>query len=78
MPLMSRAEIVAHPLYPAIERQIAQHLIGIHMRTPRMSRLKASHRKWLMTQSVFALALRRTPELSHRMTSFTTAGAPIA
>ncbi|PLK71385.1 hypothetical protein C0V73_12420 [Rhizobium sp. TH135] len=62
MPLMSRAEIVAHPLYPAIERQIAQHLIGIHMRTPRMSRLKASHRKWLMTQSVFALALRRTPD----------------
>ncbi|MDH4411835.1 MAG: hypothetical protein QE484_00905 [Rhizobium sp.] len=27
-----------------------------------MSRLKASHRKWLMTQSVFALALRRTPD----------------
>lgn len=62
MPLMTRAEILAHPLYPAIEKQIAQHLIGIHMRTPRMSRLKASHRKWLMTQSVFALALRRTED----------------
>ena len=62
MPPMTRAEILAHPLYPAIEKQIAQHLIAIHMRTPRMSRLKASHRKWLMTQSVFALALRRTPE----------------
>ena len=60
MQLMTRAEIAAHPLFPAIEKQIAQHLIDIHMRTPRMSRLKASHRKWLMTQSVFALALRRT------------------
>ncbi|THV11147.1 hypothetical protein E9677_21520 [Rhizobium rhizophilum] len=60
MPMMKRADIAAHPLFPAIEKQIAQHLIGIHMRTPRMSRLKASHRKWLMTQSVFALALRRT------------------
>jgi hypothetical protein len=62
MPPMTRAEIVAHPLFPAIERQIAQHLIGIHTQTPRMSRLKASHRKWLMTQSLFALALRRTPD----------------
>lgn len=62
MPMMTRAEIAAHPLFPAIEKQIAQHLIGIHMRTPRMSRLKASHRKWLMTQSVFALALRRTDD----------------
>lgn len=62
MPPMMRADIVAHPLFPAIEKQIAQHLIGIHMRTPRMSRLKASHRKWLMTQSLFALALRRNPD----------------
>lgn len=62
MPFLTRAEISAHQLYPAIEKQIAQHLIAIHMRTPRMSRLKASHRKWLMTQSVFALALRRTPD----------------
>ena len=62
MQLMTRAEIAAHPLYPDIEKQIARHLIGIHMRTPRLSRLKASHRKWLMTQSVFALALRRTDD----------------
>lgn len=62
MQLMTRAEIAAHPLYPDIEKQIAQHLIGIHIRTPRMSRLKASHRKWLMTQSVFALALRRSED----------------
>jgi hypothetical protein len=62
MPAMTRAEIAAHPLFPSIEKQIAQHLIGIHLRTPRMSRLKASHRKWLMTQSLFALALRRRPD----------------
>jgi hypothetical protein len=62
MPQMTRAEIAAHPLFPSIEKQIAQHLIGIHLRTPRMSRLKASHRKWLMTQSLFALALRRRPD----------------
>lgn len=59
MPLLTRAEIFAHPLYPAIEKQIARHLIAIHIRTPRMSRLKASHRKWLMTQCVFSLAFRR-------------------
>lgn len=59
MPPMPRAEIFAHPLFPAIEKQIAKHLIGIHIRTPRMSRLKASHRKWLMTQCVFSLAFRR-------------------
>lgn len=62
MPPMTRAEIAAHPLFPSIEKQIARHLIGIHLQTPRMSRLKASHRKWLMTQSLFALALRRTPD----------------
>ncbi|GEO83130.1 MULTISPECIES: hypothetical protein [Alphaproteobacteria] len=56
---LTRAEIVAHPQFPAIERQIAEHLIGIHLRTPRLSRLKASHRKWLMTHSLFALSLQR-------------------
>jgi hypothetical protein len=61
MPPMTRADIFAHTLFPTIEKQIAQHLIGIHLRTPRMSRLKASHRKWLMTQSAFSLALRRDP-----------------
>lgn len=62
MPLMTRSEIFSHTLFPDIEKQIAQHLIGMHLRTPRMSRLKASHRKWLMTQSLFALALRRSPD----------------
>ncbi|NML73329.1 hypothetical protein HHL25_04225 [Rhizobium sp. S-51] len=56
---LTRTEIAAHPLFPTIEKQIAEHLIGIHIRTPRLSRLKASHRKWLMTHSLFALSLQR-------------------
>lgn len=56
---LTRAEIAGHPLFPTIEKQIAEHLIGIHLRTPRLSRLKASHRKWLMTHSLFALSLQR-------------------
>lgn len=56
---LTRTEIAVHPLFPTIEKQIAEHLIGIHQRTPRLSRLKASHRKWLMTHSLFALSLQR-------------------
>ena len=59
---LTHAEIASHPLFPSIEKQIAHHLIGIHVRTPRLSRLKASHRKWLMTQSLFALSLQRTDD----------------
>lgn len=60
MEALTRKQIAEHPLFPAIEKQIAEHLIEIHTQTPRLSRLKASHRKWLMTHSLFALALRRT------------------
>lgn len=59
---MTRQQIVSHPDFPAIERRIAGHLISIHDRTPRLSRLKASHRKWLMTHALFSLALRRDPQ----------------
>ncbi|WP_246318786.1 hypothetical protein [Peteryoungia desertarenae] len=59
MQALTRQQIAQHPLFPAIEKQIAEHLIEIHTQTPRLSRLKASHRKWLMSQSMFALALRR-------------------
>ncbi|HBF29066.1 hypothetical protein [Rhizobium sp.] len=57
-----RDVIAAHPLFPEVERRIAKHLIGIHKENPRLSRLKASHRKWLMTQSLYALAMERTPD----------------
>ncbi|EHS53113.1 hypothetical protein PDO_4428 [Rhizobium sp. PDO1-076] len=59
MPQLTRASIAAHALFPAIEKQIARHLITIHNETPRLSRLKASHRKWLMTHAMFALSLSR-------------------
>ncbi|WP_159948075.1 hypothetical protein [Rhizobium sp. 18065] len=59
MPQLTRASIAAHALFPAIEKQIAQHLIAIHNETPRLARLKASHRKWLMTHAMFALSLSR-------------------
>ncbi|MBB4007841.1 hypothetical protein [Allorhizobium taibaishanense] len=59
---LTRAAIAAHPRFPAIEREIAWHLISIHRKSPRLSRLKACHRKWLMSQSMYALALQRRPD----------------
>lgn len=55
----SPAELVAHPLFAEVDRQIAGHLIAIHRETPRLARLKASHRKWLMTHSMYALSIGR-------------------
>ncbi|WP_246737849.1 MULTISPECIES: hypothetical protein [Rhizobium] len=48
-------EILHHPAFLAIERKIALHLIEIHRKTPRLARLAASHRKWLLTQTLFAM-----------------------
>jgi AraC-like DNA-binding protein len=53
--LHTRDEILHHPLFLSIERQIALHLIDIHKRAPRLARLAASHQKWLMTQTLFAM-----------------------
>ncbi|MEK1895014.1 MAG: hypothetical protein AAAB20_17370 [Rhizobium sp.] len=53
--LHTRDEILHHPLFLSIERQIALHLIGIHKRAPRLARLAASHQKWLLTQTLFAM-----------------------
>jgi AraC-like DNA-binding protein len=59
--LHTRTEILHHPLFLSIERQIALHLIGIHKRVPRLARLAASHRKWLLTQTLFSMHLGRDP-----------------
>ncbi|KQV28532.1 hypothetical protein ASC97_05365 [Rhizobium sp. Root1203] len=59
--LHSREEILHHPSFLAIEREIATHLIGIHRRAPRLARLAASHRKWLLTQTLFAMHAGRDP-----------------
>jgi AraC-like DNA-binding protein len=55
----TREEMLHHPLFLAIERQIATHLIDIHRRTPRLARFAASHRKWLLTQTLFAMHIGR-------------------
>ncbi|MDM9623474.1 hypothetical protein [Rhizobium sp. S96] len=55
----TREEILHHPAFPSVERQIALHLIGIHKRAPRLARLVASHRKWLLTHSLFAMNIGR-------------------
>jgi len=55
----TRDEILHHPLFLSIERQIAFHLIGIHKRAPRLARLAASHQKWLLTQTLFAMHTAR-------------------
>jgi hypothetical protein len=59
--LHAREEILHHPSFLAIEREIASHLIGIHRRAPRLARLAASHRKWLLTQTLFAMHAGRDP-----------------
>ena len=56
---LSHAEILASPAFFGIEVRIARHLVGIHEKTPRLARLKASHQKWFMTQMLFALQLER-------------------
>ena len=61
-PALDRDAIFRHPHYFEIEVQIARHLIGIHAESPRLARLKASHRKWLMTHSMFSLHLKRTAD----------------
>ncbi|MGR6432561.1 hypothetical protein ACU5AY_16755 [Rhizobium sp. PAMB 3174] len=56
---LSAVELAAHPSFPAVDQDLARHLIAIHRETPKLARLKASHRKWLMTQSLFTLCLER-------------------
>lgn len=56
---MTAEAIFHHPDFPAVDRQLAAHLIKIHRETPRLARLKASHRKWFMTQSMYALCMQR-------------------
>ncbi|MGG7517619.1 hypothetical protein ACQ3G6_07030 [Allorhizobium undicola] len=56
---LSRDMIAAHALFPEVERRIWPYLSSVHGVTPRLSRLKASHRKGLMTHALFALALQR-------------------
>ncbi|WP_457584423.1 hypothetical protein [Ensifer canadensis] len=58
---MTAEEIVRHPEFPSADRQLAARLVKMHRESPRLARLKASHRKWLMTQAMYALCMQRVP-----------------
>lgn len=54
-------EIEHHPRFPAAEELVARRLIALQEQAPRLTRLKSSHRKWLITHSLFALDSQRDP-----------------
>lgn len=58
---MTAEEIVCHPALHLADQRLAAHLIEMHRQAPRFARLGASHRKWLMTQAMYALCMRRVP-----------------
>ncbi|KEO56503.1 hypothetical protein [Thioclava pacifica] len=55
---MRRCEIANHPQFFSAEKQIALVLLDVQTANPRMARLLASYRKWLVTQTCFALSMR--------------------
>lgn len=56
------ASLASHPDIAAAEALIATRLIGLQDKSPRLTRLKSNHRKWLITHSLFALSSQRTPD----------------
>lgn len=54
-------QIAAHPRLPVACRIVAETLTGMYREWPRLARIKASHRKWLMLQIAFTLSLRPQP-----------------
>lgn len=58
---LAHTEIAQHPQFPRAEELVARRLIGLQEKAPRLVRLKSSHRKWLITHSLFALDSQRDP-----------------
>ncbi len=58
---LTAEQIATHPRFPEAEALIAGRLIGLQLKSPRLVRLKSSHRKWLLTHSLFALSSQRDP-----------------
>lgn len=58
-PGLTRAAIAANPRFFAAEKQIAAMLLGVQTENPRMARLLASYRKWIVTHTIFALSMRQ-------------------
>lgn len=61
-PALSAGAIVADPSFIYVQIELAKFLIGVHTVSPRLARLKASHRKALLTHAGFALHHSRRPE----------------
>ncbi len=61
-PLLNRQSILASPRFFLAEREIATKLIDVHKHNPRMARLMASYKKWLLTHAIFAMANQRNPD----------------
>lgn len=58
-PALSRAAIAAHPQFFTAQKQIAAVLLEVQTENPRMARLLASYRKWIVTHTIFALSMRQ-------------------
>lgn len=62
LPAPLEAHVLArNPLCLEAEALIAARLIGLQEKSPRLTRLKSNHRKWLITHSLFALSSQRNP-----------------
>ncbi|MEC9461773.1 MAG: hypothetical protein VX601_01255 [Pseudomonadota bacterium] len=58
---LSVSEIVGHPQFVTALRAYAAKLRGQFDQSPRLSRMLASHQRWLLSQAAFALQLEYDP-----------------
>lgn len=59
---LSRDAIAANPNFFATQKAVATMLLDVQAQTPRIARHMASHRRWLVSQTSFALAMRAKTE----------------
>lgn len=57
----SAEELARHPAFLAAIRLLAGNLRGMFDAAPRLARLLASHQRWLLTQTAYALSLQHDP-----------------
>lgn len=58
---VSAEALIANPEFILTLRHLARDLRAVHDENPRVARLLASHQRWLLTQSAFALHLEYNP-----------------
>ncbi|MDH4412919.1 MAG: hypothetical protein QE484_06400 [Rhizobium sp.] len=61
---LSSKDIVTHPQFVSALRVFAGKLRGQFDQSPRLSRMLASHQRWLLSQAAFALQLEYDPSQS--------------